>query len=188
MKRFIALPILVLLAAGVLRAQSVKSDFDRNFNLDSIKTFNFYKIAMGQSDLTVGSPVIDQSVQQEFTKALASAGYSRGDNPDFLIAYYGVIDPKSSLYLTSLGYIAPSSWNYGGYIMSAERMNVSKGSLVVDFISSGSGKAFWRGIASKTLVDRGASPKDIEKAADKLIRQFRKDLEKQQKESRGRPD
>jgi len=143
---------------------------------------------MGQTDLTVGSPVIDQSVQQEFTKTLTSAGFSRGENPDFLIAYYGVIDPQSSIYLTSLGYIAPSSWNYGGYIMTAERMNVSKGSLVVDFISAGSGKAFWRGIASKTFVDRGASPKDIEKVADKLVRQYRKDLEKQQEDNRKKPD
>jgi len=181
-----ALPIMLVLAAGAARAQSVKTDYDRNFDLSLVKTFNFYKLEMGQQDLTVGNPALDQTIQQELTRALAAAGIRQADNPDLLIAYYGAIDQTSAIYLTSLGYIGPSSWRYGGYILTADRMNVVTGSLIVDFISTATGKAFWRGIASKSLVDRSASSKDVQKAADRLARQFQKDLERQQKENRAK--
>ena len=171
--------LILLLASSPVWAQDVETDYDRSFDLSSVKTFNFIAFERGEQDPLRSNPIVDKRIRESLTDALQSAGMQVSENPDILIAYYGQLDQQSSWSVTGYGYGA--GWRWGGGTGYIDEQKYTVGTVVVDFVSTQTKEAVWRATASKT-VNPKKSEKNIRKGAEKLVKQFQKDARNQAKQ------
>jgi hypothetical protein len=112
---------------------------------------------------------------------LAARGIQKADYPDFLIAIYAKVGEESQWNVT--GYSGwGAGWGYGGgygYGTVSEH-TYAVGTVIVDFVSRAKNAAVWHASATKT-IDLEKSEKNIRKGTEKLVGEFVKDVQKQQK-------
>lgn len=169
----------MLLTAAQAYAQDIKTDYDRNFDLQSLKTFNFLPQERAADDPLKAIPFVEQRIQDGLTAALAKHGIQKSDNPDFVIALYAKLEKQSQWNVSGYGGWGPS-WRYGGGMGTIDQQSYIVGTVVVDFVSSATKNAVWHGSATRT-VDPEKSEKNIRKGTEKMVKEFSKDMEKQQK-------
>ena len=168
----------LLLTAAQAYAQDVKTDYDRGFDLRSLKTFNFLPQERSADDPLKAIPFVEQRIQDGLTAALAKHGIQKSDKPDFVIALYAKLEQQSQWNVSGYGGWG-AGWRYGG-MGTIDQQSYTVGTVVVDFISSTTKNAVWHGSATRT-VDLEKSEKNIRKGTEKVINEFSKDVEKQQK-------
>jgi hypothetical protein len=169
----------LLLTAAQGYAQDIKTDYDRNFDLQSLKTFNFLPQERAADDPLKAIPFVEQRIQDGLTAALAKQGIQKSDNPDFVIALYAKLEKQSQWNVS--GYSGwGAGWRYGGGMGTIDQQSYIVGTVVVDFVSSKTKNAVWHGSATRT-VDLEKSEKNIRKGTEKMMKEFSKDIEKQQK-------
>jgi hypothetical protein len=177
--------LLLLLSLSVVntaRAQDIQTDYDRNFDLTTIKTFHFLQFDRGSNDPLASNPIVERRIRDYLTASLEAAGLQLSNTPDILIAYYGQLDEQSSWSVTGYGYGA--GWRWGGGTGYIDQQTYTVGTVVVDFVSTQTNDAVWRATASRT-VDPKKSDKNIRKGAEKLVKQFQKDIREQVKRKSG---
>ena len=159
-------------------AQDIQTDYDRSFDLSSIKTFNFLQFDRGRNDPLASNPIVERRIRDYLTTALEAAGMQLSSTPDIVIAYYGQLDEQSSWYVSGYGYGA--GWRWGGGTGYIDQQTYTVGTVVVDFVSTQTKDAVWRATASRT-VDPKKSDKNIRKGTEKLVKRFQKDVREQSK-------
>jgi hypothetical protein len=154
-----------LLWAGAALAQTVQTDYDRNFNITKFKTFGFYQQERKATDPLAASPINDRRIHDALAAQLTANGLSASSQPDFLIAYF--VSTKQGLDIQD---------NRFGLLQRRGSINVNQvteGTLVVVFADAASGQEVWRGYASGTINPKNLD-KDVNKAVSKLIEKFKK--------------
>jgi Domain of unknown function (DUF4136) len=169
----------MLLTGAQAYAQDVKTDYDRTFNLQSLKTFNFLPQERAADDPLKAIPFVQQRIQDGLTEALAKRGIQKSDNPDFVIALYAKLENESQWNVSGYGGWG-AGWRYGGGMGTIDQQTYTVGTVVVDFVSTKTKNAVWHGSATRT-VDPEKSEKNIRKGSEKMINEFSKDVAKQQK-------
>ena len=157
--------LLLLICAGAALAQSVQTDFDRNFNLARFKTFGFYEQQREPGDPLAASPINDRRIHDALTTQLQTIGLAASVQPDFMIAYY--VTTRRGLEIQD---------NRFGLFQRLGNVSVSQvteGTLVVIFVDSATRQEVWRGYASGQINPRDLD-KDVNKAVTKLVQKFRK--------------
>ena len=71
-------------------------------------------------------------------------------------------------------------WRPAGYGAALAPDHYEVGTLAVDFVAARLNRAVWMGAATKALPIKNPE-KDIDKACEKLVKQFDKDVKAQQK-------
>ena len=71
-------------------------------------------------------------------------------------------------------------WRPAGYGAALAPDHYEVGTLAIDFVAARLNRAVWMRIATKALPIKN-SEKDIDKACEKLVKQFDKDVKAQQK-------
>ena len=155
---------LVLCAGGVL-AQTVQTDYDRNFNLAKFKTFVFYQHERRADDPLAASPINDRRIHDALDTQLRSNGFAPSEQPDFLIAYF--VTTKRGLD------IQDNRFGLFQRLGSVNVNQVTEGTIVVVFVDRATKQEVWRGYASGTIRPKDLD-KDVTKAATKLIQKFKK--------------
>ena len=150
------------------RAQSVQSDFDRSYDFSKLKTFNF----MGQrfDDALAQDALNDGRIRNALKSNLAANGYrmEESERPDFAIAYY--VTARNKFNIQDVG---PRF--FGRRDVSVDEY--TEGTLGVDIYDVATRRLVWRGRAVGTVEMKGTDKK-INKAAEKLVKQFLKDTAK----------
>jgi hypothetical protein len=157
--------ILLMLSSMTALAQSVRTDYDRSFNLAGLKTFGFYEQARRPGDPLAESPLNDRRIRTALDSELRAQGFSPSEEPDFLIAYHVTTRRGLDIQDNRTG-IGP--WDRWG------NKQVTEGTLVVIFIDATTLQEVWRGLASGTIKEKDLH-KDVNKSIAKLVRQFVKD-------------
>ena len=157
--------LFLLLCAGGTLAQTVQTDYDRNFNLAKFRTFGFYQQERRAGDPLAASPINDRRIHDALTAQLIANGLNASEQPDFLIAFF--VSTKQGLDIQN---------NRFGLLQRRGSVNVSQvteGTLIVIFADAATRQEVWRGYASGTI-----NPKDLDldvnKAVAKLIQKFKK--------------
>jgi len=174
MKAIHATVAAILLFALPGFGQSIKTDYDREFDLSALKTFGFADQTRDAKDALAGNDIVDRRIRSAIDEQLKKAGFQTAEKADFLIAYYASVDQKKNIYTT--GYGRPR-W-YGSQQVWIDEY--TEGTVMVDFLESANGQLVWRATATRT-VDPQKSEKNIRKGAEKLVKQFVKDIKDQQK-------
>jgi hypothetical protein len=164
-----SLPIIVsalLLIASVFLFVScssvqVSSDFDRDANFASYKTYTFTKEALEL-------PVDDlnrRRIIDAVTNELALKGFTKSDNPDVWIDMNIIAQQKQTATATSSPSYYGGGYRYGwGGGFSTTTINVEnyvEGTLFVDMIDASKKQLVWQGRAVKTInPDASASTRE----------------------------
>lgn len=168
MKRFRTLLgccLLLVVCAGGALAQSVQTDFDRSFNLNSLRTYAFMNQDRGPRDPLAGNSINDRRIREALDTNLKMNNLSTSETPDFWIKYF--VTTKKALDIQDNRY---------GIFQRMGRVDVNQvteGTLIVMFVDSKTQQEVWRGYATGVI-----SPKDLDKnvakAASKLVEKFKK--------------
>lgn len=161
--------LLGLVAVGA-QAQSVQSDYDRNFELPKFKSFNFAVLRRNAGDPLRQDSLNNERIKNALLVKLTSSGFrmETAGTPDFAVAYF--VTTKNKFDLRDYGY-GPPRWFAGRDIRVDQ---YTEGTLTVDFIDTKTNQLIWRGRASGTVELKNMDEK-ITKAVDKLINRFVKD-------------
>lgn len=156
--------LLMFCAAGAI-AQTVQTDYDRNFNLAKLSTYGFYEQERGPEDPLAASPINNRRIHDALDSQLKANGFSPNAQPDFLIAYF--VKTRKGLDIQDNRF---GLWQRRGSINVEQ---VTEGTLIVIFVDSATKQEVWRGFASGTITAKNLD-KDVNKAVAKLVQTFKK--------------
>lgn len=163
---FAASIITVCAAAGM--AQTVKADFDRDYDFSKLGSFAFVEQHRKSNDVLAANPLVDDRIRKDLEDQLIANGFRKDStgNPDFLITYHATARVGSRFQDNSmygvLGRVRHIDVKEESYI---------QGILIVDFVERSAKKLVWRGYATTTF-DPKKSEKQILTATQKLIKEF----------------
>jgi hypothetical protein len=157
--------LLILLAASILRAQKISTEFDEMKNFSTYRTFAIRDGQLNSKNPALNSELTRKRIEDEIERALTAKGLTRvtGASSDLNVRYqFG-----SSRRVERETY--PAGWR--GLGTRVVRVPYSEGSLVIDLRDPSTRSLVWRSIASD-------SERDPAKIANKMDDMVRKSFEK----------
>lgn len=169
----------MMVSASVACGQSIKSSYDKEYNLSRLKTYDYKVEQRDQADPLATDTLTDQTIKDALEDALHAHFYQQASSgaPDFLVAYHvtaqDVTRGRRTVHRSPLGPpLGPRT--------NIQPENYVQGTLTVDFIDPETRKLVWRGMASgvvgREVVDPKVAEDKIKAAARLLLDQFHKDL------------
>ena len=175
----LALVTLLTLATGTaaLKAQDVRTDYDRHSDFSRYHTFSIYRIHASDQ-------IVEGRLRSDIEQALSSRGYREvPEGGDLAITAIGSINNQQeySTFYDGLGggfgYGGWGGWRgFGGWggggtgIATTSTYNVPVGTLAIDAYDSSSKQLVFRGTASDTLSKKSEkNVTKVEKAVDKIF-------------------
>jgi len=167
--------LLLMTMSMAALGQSVQTDYDRSFNLARLKTYGFLELPRKRDDALAESPLNDRRIHNALDSDLQANGFSPGEQPDFLIAYYVTTKQGLDIQDNRSG-IGPWGWDRWGWDRwgNINVKQVTEGTLVVMFIDPATRQEVWRGMASGTIKQKSME-REVNKSIAKLVERFVKD-------------
>ncbi len=195
-RAFVVLAVFLFVAPAF--AQKIYIDYDQDYDLTTVKTYDWKETA--ETSLDQSNPLLHKRIQEMIQQRIdASAVTLDTANPDVYVTYHTESEEEMSLNTTDFGYGYPSRWGYGygggygGYYGryyggswggGSSTTTVSTyqiGTLVIDIIDAESNQLVWRGAAGNiTIVD---NPEKMAKKIDKAITKMTSQWEKMKKKA-----
>jgi hypothetical protein len=157
--------LFVLFCAAAALAQSIQTDYDRNYNLAKLNTYGFYEQERGPEDPLTASPINNRRIHDALDSQLRANGFTPNAQPDFMIAYF--VKTKKGLDIEDNRF---GPWQRRGSINVEQ---VTEGTLIVIFVDTTTKQEVWRGFASGIITPKNLD-KDVNKAVAKLVQTFKK--------------
>lgn len=107
-KTLTCLPLLLLMAM-VTSCSSVKvaSDYDKNANFSSYKTFAFYKTGIDKAEI---SDLDKRRILRAIESEMLAKGFTKSENPDLLVSIFTKSREKVNVYNNGWG---PYGYGWG---------------------------------------------------------------------------
>jgi len=177
----LAVVLLMFGVVGVVVAQDVRYDFDKNQDFSKYKTYKWVPIKGADQPDELTSKKVTGAIDAE----LAKKGLTKtdADTADVYIGFQTAIGTEKQFTSYNTGWGYGSGWGggwygYGGMATGSTYGSTSTvyiGQLDVSIYDPAQKQMVWRGNASKTL-DPKAKPekkeKNIAKAVEKLLKNF----------------
>jgi hypothetical protein len=162
--------VMALCACGALAAEE-KSDYDRSYSLERMRSFRFVAQTKGPfADALAGDELAAKRVQNAIELNLIAVGLAKEQNADFTVSYRAALRNQTQVSASGLPRLGAGRVWVDSYTV---------GTVIVEFRDAKSGDLVWRGLISDT-VDASQSEEKINNGIKKLIARFAKDREKQQ--------
>ncbi len=157
MKLFLkTLPALILLLV-VTSCSSVKvaTDYDKNANFNTYKTFAFFKTGIDKAEI---SDLDKRRILRAIEAQMLAKGFTKSENPDLLISLFTQSNQRVDVYNNYWGY---GGWGWGGYYGPGwgwgwNQPNVStstEGTLFIDIIDANKKELVWQGKGTGYLTE-----------------------------------
>lgn len=158
----------LVIAAPLVFAQKVKTDYDRDYQLAALSRFAFAPLS--PQDPLNSRPDLAQKIKSDLQAELQKAGFVEDDlHPDFLVEYSASKHVYSDSYSTTA-----SAWTSGSQVWNT---TYKVGTLILDFLNPKTKQPFWRGTATETVY-AGSLQKYVPKGIRKLVQAFQRDVKK----------
>ena len=162
---------MMLLFAGQLSAQQVKTDFDRNANFGQYKTYSWEQVKTKDA-LDVGR------IKAAVNAALAAKGWTQVDSGgDVSIIAVEMTHDQQTLNTFYNGFGGGWGWRrFGGGGLGEATTTTETyrvGTVVVDLFDTKTKQLIWRGSSSDTLSNNSdKNIKNLDKGVDKMFKNF----------------
>ena len=167
------LPILLLLTFGCSERLRVRSDYDKDINLNLYKTYSWLPVKEIESK---NNPLVYNELTDKRIKRAVDAQLkiktiqNTTDAPDLRVHYHIVIDSKSMVRPSMYGY------NYSQYWIR-NQMDVyqyREGTLIIDLMDANNNSLIWRGWGTAILEngDIDLTEEKINDAVYKILKEF----------------
>jgi hypothetical protein len=120
-----------------------------------------------ERDPNLQSQIVHQRIQTALNNEMQAKGFKLATEPAaaaFTIRYYLQIQTSVSYATTAGGYggrYGGYGWGYGGG-MAVVPLTSTEGGLVIDLLSSSSGKQAWRGLIKGNVPDKAPSQEQVD--------------------------
>jgi hypothetical protein len=158
-KKIIAVPLLFMLFLGSCSSVNVLSDYDRQTDFKSYKSYAFYKTGIDKAQI---SDLDKKRILRAIETEMASLGFVKSENPDLLVSIFTNERVEVDVYNGGWGYGYGPGWGYPGFYGSFYPYywgpgfwgpgyygnNVStrtEGTLYIDFIDTSKKELVWQG-------------------------------------------
>ena len=161
----------MLLFAGKLSAQQVKTDYDRNANFGQYKTYSWEQVK------TKDALDVDR-IKSAVNAALAAKGWTLVDSGgDVSIIAIEMTHDQQTLNTFYDGFGGGWGWRRfggGGFGQATTTTETYKvGTLVVDLFNTKTKALLWRGTSSDTLSNNSdKNIKNLDKGVEKMFKNF----------------
>ena len=162
---------MMLLFAGNLSAQQVKTDYDRSANFGKYKTYSWEQVK-------TQDPLYVDRIKSAVNAALAAKGWTQvASGGDASIIAIEMTQNQQTLNTFYDGFGGGWGWRRfggGGFGEATTTTETYKvGTLVVDLFQTKSEKLIWRGVSSDTLSNNSdKNIKNLNKGVEKMFKQF----------------
>jgi hypothetical protein len=161
----------MLLFAGKLSAQQVKTDYDRNANFGKYKTYSWEQVK-------TKNPLDADRIKNDVNAVLAAKGWTQvNSGGDVSIVAMEITQNQQTLNTFYDGFGGGWGWRgfggggFGEATTSTETYKV--GTLVVDLFDAKTKKLLWRGTSSDTLSNNSnKNIKNLDKGVEKMFKEF----------------
>ncbi len=158
MKILKTLPILLLLLA-ITSCTSVRvvSDYDKNVDFNSYKTFAFFKTGIDKAEI---SDLDKRRILRAIESELMAKGFTKSENPDLLVSIFTKSREQVNVYNNGFGPYG-YGWGWSPYYWNNYNSvrTTTEGSLYIDLIDANKKEMIWQGKGSGYL----SSSSNIEK-------------------------
>jgi hypothetical protein len=176
MKKIIKFLPVILLALVVTSCSSVKvaSDYDKNANFNTYKTFAFFKTGIDKAEI---SDLDKRRVLRAIEAELMAKGFTKSENPDMLVSIFTKSREKVNVYNNGFGPYGYgwgwSPWYWGGYGYGGSTVSTTtEGVLYIDLIDAKKKELVWQGMGT------GYLSKNMEKKEERIKEFVNKIMEK----------
>lgn len=167
-----------MLLAPCGQAQSVKIDFDRNFDFSKVHRYEWrtHPIFEKHPELRDQYSTAIQLVMNATNQQLMKRGYqSVGDKPDVFLTFFVTGRDVSKTYTDFVGPSAGYGW-YGWYappVWTVTRTEqYLEGTLLMDMVNPKDTQLIWRASATDTIKDFRNRDKNVDSAVKKIFNKF----------------
>ncbi|WP_452225286.1 DUF4136 domain-containing protein [Lacinutrix chionoecetis] len=151
MKLLKTLPILALLIV-VSSCSSVRvvSDYDKNANFNSYKTFAFFKTGIDKAEI---SDLDKRRILRAIETEMLAKGFTKSENPDLLVSIFTKSRQEVNVWNNGFGPYgygwgwSPFYWNNYNNVSTS-----TQGSLYIDLIDASKKELVWQGKGSGYLT------------------------------------
>ncbi|HTF71878.1 MAG TPA: DUF4136 domain-containing protein [Edaphobacter sp.] len=159
---------LLLLAAGPLVAQDVKSNFMPGTDFSKYHTYKWINIEGASHP----NQIVDAEIKQAVDAQLATKGLTKtdGDKADMYVGYQVAVDKQKEWN----GYGMGGGVRWGG-MATATSSTINVGTLVLDMYDPTTKQLVWTGSATKTMdpsSNQQKNEKNLSKAMEKLLKNY----------------
>jgi hypothetical protein len=176
MKNIFKLLPVTLLVLVVTSCSSVKvaSDYDKNADFNTYKTFAFFKTGIDKAEI---SDLDKRRVLRAIEAELQAKGFTKSENPDMLVSIFTKSREKVNVYNNGWGPYGYgwgwSPWYWGGYGYGGSTVSTStEGVLYIDLIDAKKKELVWQGMGT------GYLSKVMEKKEERIKEFVNKIMEK----------
>ena len=172
MKRLIKIfPVLMMaLLFSSCNSVRVATDYDKDIQFDTYKTFAFYKTGIDKAQI---SDLDKRRILRAIESELLSKGYTKSKNPDMLVSIFTKSQTRVDVYQNNWGWggwggwgwggFGPGwgwggfgpGWGWGGWGMNQPMVSTSnEGTLFIDLIDAEKKELVWQGSGAGNLPDK----------------------------------
>jgi len=152
--KLLAVPMLVLLFLSSCSSVSVLSDYDKEANFGSYKSYAFYKTGIDKAQI---SDLDKKRILRAIEAEMANRGFVKSENPDLLVAIFTKEKKEVDIYNNNIGW-GWGGWGWGpgygwgwgpgwgGAGWGGSQVSTStEGSLYIDLVDAKSRQLVWQG-------------------------------------------
>ena len=167
-------PLLVILFV-VTSCSSVRvtTDYDKNANFGTYKTFAFFKNGIDKAEI---NDLDKRRILRAIESELFAKGFTKSENPDILVSIFTKSNQRVDVYNNYWGY---GGWGWGGFYSpwgwGWNQPNVStstEGVLYVDLLDAKKKELVWQGMGT------GYLSRNMEKKEERIKEFVSKIMEK----------
>lgn len=159
---------LLLLTAGTLTAQDVRTNSMPGTNFSKYHTYKWVNIEGGAHP----NQIVDAEIKQAVDAQLAAKGLTKteSDPADMYVGYQIAVDKEKQWNAYGMG----GGVRFGG-MGTATSSTINVGTLVLDMYDPATKQLFWTGQATKTIdpsKSQEKNQKNLDKAMEKLLKNY----------------
>lgn len=169
MKNLIIITAILTLLLMSCATITVRTDYDRETNFSSYKTFRIAEQSHKSKKIPKKSMgMMDKRLKNAIKNELQAMGFilKESGKPDFIVAHHVVI--KNKVDVDRYGY-RTGRWQKR---MVTKVHHYKQGTLILDFVDTDSKELFWRGVATGVLENRNAAEKQIKESVAKIMEKY----------------
>jgi len=154
--KLLAVPVLVLLFLSSCSSVRVLSDYDRDANFGTYKSYAFYKTGIDKAQV---SDLDKKRILRAIEAEMSSRGFVKSENPDLLVAIFTKEKEEVDIFNNNLGWgwggwgWGPGfgwgwgpGWGWGGAGWGGSQVSTrTEGSLYIDLVDAKSRELVWQG-------------------------------------------
>jgi len=175
MKYISIFSLVIVIALSSCTSVRVASDYDKQANFNTYKSFAFYKPGIDRAEISdLDKKRILRAIEAEMT----SKGFAKSDNPDILVSIFTKTRENVNIYQNNFGLGYGWGWNPWFWGVNQNTVSrVTEGTLYIDLIDASKKELVWQGMGTSRLTeDISRKQENISKMVSSILETYPPEL------------